>query len=76
MNAAAVLAWLSQFARHVHFQQIPAGRRRKNAVILSYCAPGSDDLKVVGGSTLAVAVVKAALRSQAHCELISGSGIS
>lgn len=68
MNASAILAFLDQFGRSVIFQEIPAGRRRKNAAVLTFIAPGSGELKVVGGSNLASAVMKAVIRSRIHQE--------
>jgi hypothetical protein len=58
-----ILAWLDRYAIRVEFQELKAGSRQKNRVILQY--RDASGIEVVGGTTLVGAVIKAELRRRA-----------
>jgi len=62
--AAAILAWLEAHAADVLIQEIPAGGRPKNRVVLTYRGAGSE-IKSVGGPSIAGAVWRARIRLEA-----------
>jgi hypothetical protein len=59
-SAGEILSWLERNAESVFIQQ--TGRRPKNRAVVQYRA--GDDIKAVGGVTIAAAVQKAKLGQQ------------